>query len=394
MSKLVAIALALGAGQVGEDQQLYKQFLPRVSSREIQTVLTSPDLWIYTPEITPAYQDWQGALQGVHSPFYNISADQPRELFGNANREFPWGHPFGTHSAKGVRSFQFMLLPKKAESGELRAESQKAKVRRLSALGSPLSAKTLPIVWYWTGQTYSWVFPTGTYVGEVLLVRDGRGYDHTFELRIRKRLLDKWIVDVFRPYPNAGSLAKKLARMGKMGSQLTLLDRWFQEPVLGDIIALKSRHPEKTAFAAKGRQAFLPEFEEATVKELLRAEFHSCRDEEWLPGIFAPTTEAPFHVVPAGYTGGLVEVSRQSCMRCHRDTNQPVDAFERFRDWYGRVRGSDGIFTFHPFDPASISHNGVPLAVKMNADLAKRGIIARFDSEVHWEDYQRISGLD
>jgi hypothetical protein len=363
------MALVLGTGQVEEDQQVYKQFLPRVSSAEIQAVLKAPDLWIYTPEITPAYQDWQGALQGVHSPFYNISAVQPKEPFGNANREFPWGHPFGTHSAKDVRSFQFMLLP--------RAEG-----------------KPLPIVWYWTGQTYSWLFPAGTYVGEVLLVRDGRGYDHTFELRIRKRLVDKWTVDVFRPYPTARHLAKKLESMGKVTNRWDPLARWFREPVLGEMVALRSRHPEKTAFAAKGRQAVLPELDEPTVKKLLNAEFHSCRDVEWLPGIFAPTSEAQFNIVPAGYTGGLVEVSRQSCMRCHQDTNQPVDAFERFRDWYGRVRGSDGIFTFHPFDAASISHNGVPLAVRMNADLANRGIIARFDRELHTDDYQRITGLD
>ena len=43
----------------------------------------------------PAYQDWSGGLDGLHSPFYNISAVRS-EPIGNANREFPWGSPYRT----------------------------------------------------------------------------------------------------------------------------------------------------------------------------------------------------------------------------------------------------------------------------------------------------------
>ena len=80
---------------------------------------------------------------------------------------------------------------------------------------------------------------------------------------------------------------------------------------------------------------------------------------------------------------GYVEVDRTSCMRCHETVNQPVANFQAGRDWYGRIRGSDGIFSFHPFDPGCISGNGYSQPVRMRDELVSAGVIEKYDAKKH-----------
>jgi hypothetical protein len=70
-------------------------------------------------------------------------------------------------------------------------------------------------------------------------------------------------------------------------------------------------------------------------------------------------------------------------MRCHETVNHNVQEFEPGRDWYGRIRGSDGIFSFHPFSRGSISFNGSPVSVSMNSELRAAGLLERFDADKH-----------
>jgi hypothetical protein len=97
----------------------------------------------------------------------------------------------------------------------------------------------------------------------------------------------------------------------------------------------------------------------------------------------APSTDASFHIVPAKYDAGFIDVDSASCIRCHSTVNQNVDRFQGGRDWYGRIRGSDGIFSFHPFDPSSISYNGYPNSVRMRDEMIEAGLLERFDPDRH-----------
>ncbi len=68
-----------------------RKMLPKVADADLQKILDDPRLILYTDHEMPrAYQMWSGDLQGVHSPYYNISANGS-EPYGNGNREFPWG---------------------------------------------------------------------------------------------------------------------------------------------------------------------------------------------------------------------------------------------------------------------------------------------------------------
>ncbi|MGD9647494.1 MAG: hypothetical protein AB7U73_17400 [Pirellulales bacterium] len=355
--------------------------LPEVEDPEVAKLLDDPRLILYTEaEMPRAYQFWDGVHPGVHSAYYNISANGS-EPYGNANREFPWGHPAGTQKAKGVSSFRFLWLP-------------------LDEKG-----KTLPVVWYRKqlsggGRSgYAWTFPAGAVLGEVLMLESPAGEDYVFEVRIRRRELDDWAVDVFRPFPTAGDLAARVrelrpdwASREKLATLCDHLDEARKLPVS----LVRDRQPGKRTFSQRMGVDTLPSVgDDALVVELLTTTpFRSAISTAWRVAAddthtCAPTTKARFHVVPAGYSAGHIEVEQASCRRCHNTVNHSVDEFDGGRDWYGRVRGSDGIFSFHPFSRSSISDNGFPRTVSIRKELTKSGVVAHYNPKKHSDSVYR-----
>jgi hypothetical protein len=367
-------------------ERLRREF-PHVDDVRVQEILSDSRLLIYTnDEIPMAYQDWNAALPGIHSPSYNISADRS-ERFGNGNREFPWGAPAGTHRSPGVSTVKFLWLPTD-DAGE-----------------------TLPVVWYRTrlrGDNrlgYAWMFPVGSVLGELLLIERPGGGRLPFELRTRTREAKGWDADVFRPFPRAVDLAERIVELRpdwQSDLELVRLVRHLAEPQPLALGALFSRHPTSTAFFSEAFVDSLPPVADSQLIESLLATtgFRSVLGIDWRQDsdgqrVAAPTTEAAFHVVPQHFDGGFVEVDNISCMRCHESVNQHVRDFDFSRDWYGRVRGSDGIFSFHPFAAESISHNGFFRPVSMHAGLTAGGFVAPYDAAAHPERfYVRIKGLD
>jgi len=369
-----------------EKEDLLRSQLPYVDNDDIQRLLDDPSLILYTDdEILPAYQDWSSGLPGVHAPEYNVSAND-REPYGNGNVEFPWGAPGGTHRTSNVSTFRFLWLPVD-ERGQRR-----------------------PIVWYrklLSGSSkkgYAWTYPVGTVVGEVLHMRSPDGKLVTFELRVRIREVGEWEVDVFRPFPTRHHLANRIRQLRPQwydNAKLAKLVRHLEEPVNLLRRTLTDSHSQVAFHKTLGIDT-LPEVgDDQLVTELLTwTLFRSALGETWRHGTngvttAAPTTLAEFHVIPARYDAGFIEVDRFSCMDCHDTVNHHVDDFQRDRDWYGRIRGSDGIFSFHPFDPSSISYNGSSLPVRMNRKLVTAGLFDKFDPAKHApEHYQKLLYVD
>lgn len=349
--------------------------LPKIDDAAISEVLADDGLLLYTEEEMPrVYQFWDGMLEGVHRASYNISANGS-EPFGNGNREFPWSTPAGLHRATGVTSFRFLWLPR-GEDG-----------------------KRLPVVWYRRNLTgdgrmgYAWTFPQGAIVGEVLCTRAPDGKDYAFELRIRRRELNDWGVDVFRPFAASEDLAERIKE---------IRPNWYGEEKLAAFVAhlteprelpgmrLVDQQPRTRAFEQRMGIDSLPALDDDTlVAELLTTTtFRSALGATWKFGTngtrtAAPTTSAKFHIVPANYDAGFVDVDRVSCIRCHETVNQNVSRFNAGRDWYGRIRGSDGIFSFNPFSHDSISDNGYGRRVRMRGDLQTAGLLERYDPAKH-----------
>ncbi|HTN76639.1 MAG TPA: hypothetical protein VL096_15370 [Pirellulaceae bacterium] len=364
-----------------------RKLLPKISDEKMTKLLDDDRLLLYTEaEMPRCHQDWDGQLPGLHTAYYNISADRG-EPFGNGNREFPWGTPAGTHRTHNLYTFRFLHLPQD-EAG-----------------------KTLPVAYYRkhlrgdVSKGYAWIYPVGTIFGEVLCMKTSNGEAVPFEIRIRIREQRNWDVDAFRPFPTSDALAKRVKE---------LRGDWQEKPALAKLVAhleteqalptkrlVDSNHPYRTIDQTMGVDSLPAIDDDKLVIELLTTTpFASAHGEIWRKGTnavytSAPTTAARFHVVPAGYDAGFIEVDTHSCMRCHETANQHVRNFEPGRDWYGRVRGSDGIFSWHPFDPNSVSGNGFGATPRIRGSLVNAGLVAPYNAKVHTaENYMRIRGLD
>ena len=369
---LLFVLLAVGASLVTAQEQtgvrlvsdkthaLYLSFWPKSNDAWLNA-LKKKDLIFYDNDVMPpAYQDFGGALQGVHSPSYNISAVRS-EPIGNANREFPWGAPAGLHESSNFKAFRFVHIPKGQSIYWWR--------QRLQGDGPR--------------GTFVWQYPTGTTFGEILLVTDPDENDWTFELRTRTRTAKGWVVNVFRPFTTRAELAARIK---------ALAPDWRKRPGLVKIVndevddedtyRLVNQH-DLVTFDATALSTSLPAINHKLVRKLLATPFKSALGQEWKKNedgveAFAPTTDADFHIVPKNYQGGFVEVSSKSCMRCHDSTLKHARDFQAFRDWYGRVRGSDNIFSFHIFEPGSISYNGMGGEPNLRRDLIDAGLLKQW----------------
>jgi hypothetical protein len=337
--------------------QLYLSFWPKSNDAWLNT-LKRRALVFYDNDVMPAaYQDFGGGLPGIHSPSYNISAVRG-EPIGNANREFPWGSPAGLHRSPNFNAFRFVDLPK-----------GKAIYWWREALPGDSGRAS-----------FVWQYPVGTTFGEILLVTDPEGYDWTFELRTRTRTDKGWKMNSFRPYTTHAELAARIKE---------LVPNWRGQPELVKIVNGKDESEEvrrlvdvhdRVAFDQTALVTHLPAIDHKLVRKLLDTPFKSVLGQEWKKGddeavAYAPTTDADFHIVPKSYQGGFVEVSSKSCMRCHDTTLAHARDFQPVRDWYGRVRGSDNIFSFHIFDPASISYNGYGNQPRLRQELIDADVL-------------------
>lgn len=321
-----------------------RKMLPKTNDEWLNE-LFSKDLIFYTDKEMPrAYQH----EAGVHSPSYNISA-VPTEPHGNANVEFPWGHPAGTHRATNSLAVRFVHLP-----APIRWWNEKL-WRELY----PQEA--------WG---FKWEYPENTTFAEMLMLKDEDGKKWTYEVRTRTKTDGKWRMNAFRPFVTRAELVKWLetnAPEVKLGKAKT------------ERLRLKSRHPRLTVIDRTAVVDELPEMPKKIVAKLLKEPFKSALGQEWIKVDdeegFAPTTQSNFSIVPKNYDGAFLKVDSKACMTCHDGVMKNADDFENKRDWYGRVRGSDGIFSFHIFDPGSISDNGFSHWPKLRKSLVEKGLL-------------------
>jgi hypothetical protein len=369
-----------------EKEAALRKLLPTIDDEQLTKLVNDSRTIFYTDvEMPRCHQDWDGSLPGVHSAYYNISANRS-EPFGNANREFPWSGPAGTHRVTNLYTFRFFSLPQD-EHGD-----------------------TLPVTYYRrhlrgdASPGYAWTYPVGTVFGEVLCQKLSGERAVAFEVRIRIREQRAWEVDVFRPFPTAKSLAERVPE---------LRADWREQPALANLVThlteerdlsrkhLFDSHPARAVQLSAGVDNLPPVGDEQLVIELLTTTpFRSALGEQWRKGpsgvyTSAPTTEAGPHIVPARYDAGFIEVDAHSCMKCHETANKHVREFDFGRDWYGRVRGSDGIFSWHPFDPGSVSYTGYGSTPRIRPELLSAGLVAPFNAKLHPpEKYMRIKGWD
>lgn len=344
-SLLILVALvSQSAGQgfeFSKEAQKLREKLPKTDDPALKD-LYKKHLIFYTEKEVPRAFQFEGSL---FNAYLNIAPQH--EPYGNANREFPWSGPGGTHRSK-VTKFSFLHLP-------------------------------APIV-YWKGTAYApayprfgtpdrpvtrWKYPDDAVAGEVVLNQQGK----VFALRTRKKINGKWSgVNEYRSIVDREDYDATVTRFGADPGRPSV-----------HLAQLKNSH-NVTVFDETAAVDTLPALDKLIVDRLLEQPVKNVRGKPWLTykgkESYAPTTEQDYHIVPKKYDGGFISVDSKSCARCHDSTMQDASYFQPARDWYGFVRGDDNILSFHIFDPKSVSNRGDwHQGYNVNPGLVKAGLL-------------------
>ena len=374
-------------------QLIYEKSLPNTTIDGYNKLFRSGNLIFYTnKEMVPCYQeddDPLGRQLMLHSVPRDISGGNDFKGNGNGNKEYPWKVTAGLDSSIKYQTVKFFQLPQKTPNSVwpvIYWEEKLPRARQQTKFSSIL-----------------WQFPIGTIFGECLYVVDSQNYAHCFEIRIRERDKDGWKIDVLRPFPFIEDLIVAISKLNNNNQYDVLISKLYNDNL--DTYVMESNHPDRKAFRQKASVDVLPPMKESLVTELLDGTpFKLCIGQVWKLGdpdpCYAPTSNDMFGIVPKNYTAAWLEPSRDSCARCHCDVLRHVDDFDgrtvyangTHREWYNRLRGSDGIFSWHPFSNSSISHNGFPLPVKFRQSFIDNKIIEKFDSNKH-TNYIKLKGV-
>lgn len=345
-----------------------RQSLPDVDDPETQRILRDAGTLWYDEESMPqAYQDPIPPITGLRNPSSPVA---PAEIFAGGRFRFPWGFTAGTHRCgPAVSTVKFVALPR---------------VRDV----------LLPVVYWREGLEYRWVFPRRTMVGEVLyLSHPSNGHRYVFEIRTRTKEPDQWTVNVLRPYPTSTHLYRRLEEIGQGSSRLA---RHLQDPPVLPAAALADGFG---AMRSDGHIDVLPPIDDDLAIRLLQTPFLSCHGERWMadrssdgPASYAPTTDDPFSIVPANYDGGVLEVSDANCAQCHQNCSEPIALFDSQRVLYGRIWGSDQVFSWHPFDPIHVlaDEDYAGGDGNLRRSFLDAGIVQPFDADRHLPDYYTV----
>lgn len=264
-----------------QKEKALRRLLPATDSEALEDLFAAPDLLFYTETEMPRAYQFRGGFLDAN---VNVSAKQG-EPYGNCNREFPWGHPAGTHRAKGASKFTFVRLPGAIQWWQ---ESLPRVIERNSSLR---------LVHRTEDETVTrWRYPAGTVFCEVLLLEDPDGVRRPFEVRTRTRGKSGWRPASYRPFRTYEEFRAFLER------EKVDVERW-ESGLTVSVERLRSSHPDGEAFDRQAAVQMLPELPAKVVTEALSRPFQSVSGMPWtsLAGVagHAPTTRAAYHVVRA-----------------------------------------------------------------------------------------------
>lgn len=374
----LAIALVAIAGFVGlsirangaEPYQIatpkklaaFHAMLPPTVDAELIEIFSDPaTLWYDEFEMPLAYQhDGSTGIMSMHWARYNLGPDEPsrRDPFGNGNLEWPWFDPSVLDNRDGrVKSFKGLRLPRSGD-GRLPVVVYKKAIPSKSLASLTQS---------YTRYGFAWVFPVGTNFVEVLTNRVNRN-DVAFKVLRMERQSNDWFRKIYRPFPTLTEYETAIGQRVQVRPETRLL---------------RDPHPTPT-FVESRSVAILPPISPVKTLALLRSTpFRECLGESFTSDVNAPTTMHDGQIVPRGYLGVFFGPDQSDCRNCHRDTLSHVSVFDPPRDWYGVIRGSDEVFSFHPFDPRCLSRTGVGKPVQLCPKLVYHGIVAWYDQNTH-----------
>lgn len=250
----------------------------------------------------------------------SISAEDP---IGNPNNEEPWKNTAGLPTK--YPTIKAILLPEVGDIDVWFAKDSEHSQRVRSML--------------------FWEYPVGTTILEFMQQKFTDGEEMTFNVRQRVKVtkgsgVEHWgKFDQYRPIRNSQELHRTLFQTPSKATPVFNLED------------MRSRHhdlfPDRKAAVLK-----LPKLEMKTSKLMLKLPFKSTVGEPWFSDgkvdCDMAETDHEDSIVPLGYQGAHFIASKKSCSNCHSETKRYAFDLENPRQWYGYVRGDDGIFSWHP----------------------------------------------
>lgn len=339
-----------------ENLNAYRSMLPKVENEELNNILKDPNtIFFDRKSMVPAYQDPSTPVNGVRTsepgfrgaPFGKGAENLYLDKDGNL-RMFSKGVGLDTSSSTGT--FHFLHLPK----------DEKGNLQKIKVIKRIVPPDDTP--------TYDWVFPIGTVSGEVVFNKDSSNKTQVVEIRTRKKDSPQgaWAPDIMRPFPTSETLKEKLNDIvdnnDSLKNEAKGLLAHLSNPKRLTPIEIKRNGYEKGNLGSVGGTDVLPNMSEGMVKELLRTPFKSSLAAEWDKNgtvtAFAPTTNQANGLVPQHGMTGATRVDRESCNKCHEESNKPIYKFfnESNPSYYSSIRaygnlpGSDRNLRFTIFD--------------------------------------------
>lgn len=331
-------------------QASYENFIRLTNNKELIELL--PRMVFYTPnEITTYFQ-----IDEYNDDFTGFRLIPN---YGEPNKFFPWANPGGITGEANATTFKFVIFPE--PKGEKRENSEKIQWWK-EVIPGPNGANAPRY------GVHRWMYPVGTIFGEVLLVKNRQGAALPFEVRTRTKraaILDGgWDMESYKPFPSEKDLLQRAQELAAEGAgwagdkQVTQLIDYLKSERRLNVGERHDRYfVNRQAFGT--RQAlfdYLPPVPEKFVVALLTTTPFKpstgvyWRDDAKYPAA-NPTTQAQFHIVPHSSDLPYMYVDNESCMTCHdtvlHHTREFAGTTPQGGDWYGYVRGSDAIFTFH-----------------------------------------------
>ena len=375
----VAVAQLLDASTLAT----YQAALPKVGWTRLSKILHSPSTLFWDKATIPqAYQDTVG--DGSSLPFgarlnstgKSLIVPEGQKLFSadGDTWAFPFGHTAGADASDDIFIVNFLSLP--AEGGALLPIAYRIDTDSVSGL---------PV------KRWNWSFPTGTIVGEIIMIRDGSSLV-TSELRTRERFAGNWATDAFRPFPTASTLAAAIKQKKAAWQDAPNLKALVG--ALEDTGTLTAKHRDSPAFSNLvtfdgAIDAPLPAVgDDALVRDLLATTtFVGSYGTAWKTAgagglrAFGPTGPAAgLSIVPHQADLGLLEVRETTCHKCHDQGGYFIGDLVDQAILYGDIWGVDRIFSFHPFEPSLIDASG-------NENRSVRsgltGIVKPYDAATH-----------
>lgn len=368
---IVLLSLCCCATALGQsyplDVRSFGVRLPDIEQNEIGKRIKSGDvIWYKLPQMWQHYVP-AGRIEKKHSAFDRVTWELVGARWGvysvafrselNANKDFPWEGTVGLNAvmkddrlASMYETVNFLMLPR---------DSRGNLVPICIAYNTPIH----------------WIFPVGTIVGELVMVRH-KGQWWVQEIRARKKaeFSINWDPIIMRPVADRHELTELIMK----GRDYEPATKWFH-----------FRNPEQTeVMKIEGLVERLPELREDTVETLLSREFREVTFDPWSDVSHAPASDQEFSIVPKDYTFGLIQPDAVNCATCHRQTQISVrelipkePLILKNYDNAGNIRGSDGIFTWHPFAASMASTvESNSLTVRFREHDINNGIVKIWDA--------------